>query len=176
MRYTLNAGTLYSEPSSGPLAKIKSSLLGPVKKIYLQDDEPVLKSDICNLKDTDKPQGDVRNRLYILIDRENHRVAEAHPGYAEGEDPEVAGWPICRLPRVDHAQVLIQGIVYTLTMHNSQNYSLRDEKNCEILRIMHRGICGGWVLEEHHGLEPEILCGLFAFCRYIEQENEFLVV
>lgn len=176
MKYTMNAGVLYREPSPCPLAKIKSNFLGPTKKIYLQDDAPALKTDICNLNDTDKQLGDVRNRLYILIDRENRRIIEAHPGYAEGEDPNVIGWPICRLPRVDHAQICFRGTMYTLTMHNSQNYSLRDEKGYEILRIMHRGICGGWIFEDDHGFAPEILCGLFVFCRYIEQENEFLVV
>ena len=26
------------------------------------------------------------------------------------------------------------------------------------------------------GFAPVIICGIFAFCRYIEQENEFLIV
>ena len=35
---------------------------------------------------------------------------------------------------------------------------------------------GGWLFHDDHGFAPEVLCGIFAFCRYIEQENEFLIV
>ena len=41
---------------------------------------------------------------------------------------------------------------------------------------MHRGIAGGWTLEDNCGFSPEMLCGIFIFCRYIEQENEFMIV
>ena len=75
--------------------------MGPVNKIYLRDDIPVMKTDICNNADTEKSCGDVRNRLYILIDRGNRKIAEAYPDYADGEDPNVVGWPICRMTRVD---------------------------------------------------------------------------
>ncbi|MBC8576279.1 hypothetical protein H8717_07655 [Oscillospiraceae bacterium BX1] len=70
----------------------------------------------------------------------------------------------------------MNGEEYLLTMHNSQNYSLTNNDNSEVLRIMHKGIVGGWTVEDHCGFAPEILCGIFAFCRYIEQENEFLIV
>ena len=39
------------------------------------------------------------------------------PGYAEGEDPLVTGWPICRLPRVDHGKT-------TLTSYTGQTIEL----------------------------------------------------
>ena len=61
-------------------------------------------------------------------------------------------------------------------MHNSQNYSLINAHNSEVLRIMHKGIAGGWAVEDICGFVPEIICGIFIFCRYIEQENEFLIV
>lgn len=61
-------------------------------------------------------------------------------------------------------------------MHNSQNYSLINNANSEVLRIMHKGISGGWIVEDTCGFLPEIICGIFIFCRYIEQENEFLIV
>lgn len=65
---------------------------------------------------------------------------------------------------------------YVLTMHNSQNYSLMDTNDLEVLCIMHKGIAGGWMVESNCGFAPEIICGIFTFCRYIEQENEFLIV
>ena len=70
----------------------------------------------------------------------------------------------------------MNGEEYLLTMHNSQNYSLINAHNSEVLRIMHKGIAGGWAVEDHSGFTPEIICGIFIFCRYIEQENEFLIV
>ena len=70
----------------------------------------------------------------------------------------------------------VNGEEYLLTMHNSQNYSLINAHNSEVLRIMHKGIAGGWAVEDICGFVPEIICGIFIFCRYIEQENEFLVV
>ncbi|MBE6951540.1 MAG: hypothetical protein E7451_09425 [Ruminococcaceae bacterium] len=65
---------------------------------------------------------------------------------------------------------------YELTMHNTQSYSMRNQTGCVILQILHRGLTGGWQLRDDHGFAPEILCGIFAFCRYIEQENEWLIV
>ena len=61
-------------------------------------------------------------------------------------------------------------------MQNSQNYTLRDRAGYIVVQIMHRGLTGGWNMEVDEDFTPEILSGLFAFCRYIEQENEFLVV
>lgn len=176
MKYIMKSGGLYTEQPSAPLARIKSNLVGPVKKIYLREDMPVMKTDICNNADTEKSRGDVRNRIYTLTNRDGHKIAEAYPDYADGEDPNVMGWPICRLPRVDHARIIIHDSNYMLTMHNSQNYSLLDKNNYEVLRIMHRGIAGGWVLDDQNGFTPEVLCGLFIFCRYVEQENELLIV
>lgn len=69
---------------------------------------------------------------------------------------------------MQNANIVVNGEEYLLTMHNSQNYSLINAHNSEVLRIMHKGIAGGWAVED--------ICGIFIFCRYIEQENEFLVV
>ena len=40
----------------------------------------------------------------------------------------------------------------------------------------HRGLIGGWTVEDDAGFTPEILCALFTFSRYLEHENEFVVV
>lgn len=83
---------------------------------------------------------------------------------------------ICRMPRVDHAHVSIGVTEYVLTMHNSQNYSLVDTNDSEVLRIMQKRIVGGWIVESNCDFAPDIICGIFTFCRYIEQKNEFLIV
>ena len=175
MQYTIKSGVLYNETQTA-LARIKSVLLGPQRKISSIPDETLLTADIRYLDESKARSGDVRNREYILTDSKNRLLGFARPGYAEGNDPDVVGWPICRMPRVDHAHVSVGETEYVLIMHNSQNYSLMDANDSEALRIMHKGIAGGWTVESSCGFAPVIICGIFAFCRYIEQENEFLIV
>lgn len=176
MQYTIKAGVLYKHEPQRALARIKSALIGPQRKILSIAGELLLTADVRYLDESKASSGDVRNREYILTDNGNQLIGSARPGYADGDDPNVVGWPICRMPRVDHANIVVNGEEYLLTMHNSQNYSLTNNDNSEVLRIMHKGIVGGWTVEDHCGFAPEILCGIFAFCRYIEQENEFLIV
>ena len=176
MKYTIKAGVLYKNESQLALARIKSALLGPQRKILSIAGELLLTADVRYLDESKASSGDVRNREYILTDTKNQLIGSAHPGYAEGDDPNVVGWPICRMPRVDHADLVMNGKEFLLTMHNSQNYSLMDTNDLEVLCIMHKGIAGGWMVESNCGFAPEIICGIFTFCRYIEQENEFLIV
>ena len=176
MRYIMKAGILYNDDALAVLARVKSSLVGPLKKIDDNKGQLLLEADIRCLDQIKSSSGDVRNREYVLIDPEGKVVASARPGYAKGDEPDVVGWPICRMPRVDNAKLNINGTEYFLAMHNSQNYAVTDNKNLEVLRIMHKGIAGGWVVEDDGRFAPEILCGIFVFCRYIEHENEFLIV
>lgn len=176
MNYYMKAGILYPESSELPIAHIKSSLLGPIRKVYLQGEQPALQTDILNQRTEAAQPGNVRNRCYLLTDSEGRTAAEARPAYAKEEDPDKQGWPLCRLPKVDHAEVLLQGRLLRLVMHSSQSYSLLDEKAAPILRITHKGISGGWTLQDDFGFTPDVLCGLFVFCRYLEQESELLIV
>lgn len=176
MKYTIKAGVLYKNEPQLALARIKSALLSSQKKILSVADDLLLTADIRYLDEAKASSGDVRNREYILTDSKNRLLGSAHPGYADGDDPDVVGWPIYRMPRVDHANIVVNGEEYLLTMHNSQNYSLINNANSEVLRIMHNGISRGWIVEDTCGFLPEIICGIFIFCRYIEQENEFLIV
>lgn len=176
MQYMIKAGVLYKNKSQIAMAKIKSTLMGQQKKIQSMTDQLLMTAYIRCLDESKASSGDVRNREYILTDSENQLIGSARPGYEDGDDPDVVGWPICRMPRVDHAEISVKGEKYLLTMHNSQNYFLTNTQNSEVLRIMHTGIAGGWTVEDHCGFAPEIICGIFTFCRYIEQENEFLIV
>ncbi len=176
MKYILKCGALYDPQSQQALAKIKCSLPGPVKKIFRGGDEPALRTDIRYSGDPNRQGGDVRNKEYTITDPENQIVAAAHPDYAEGEDPSANGWPVCRLPRVDHARLTIKGAGYFLRMYGSGNYIIREVNSQKAVRIVHRGTGGGWSVEDSVGLTPEMLCGLFVFCRYLEQENELVLV
>ena len=123
MKYTIKAGVLYKNESQLALARIKSVLLGPQRKILSIAGELLLTADVRYLDESKASSGDVRNREYLLTDNENQLVGSARPGYADGDDPDVVGWPICRMPGVDHANIVVNGEEYLLTMHNSQNYS-----------------------------------------------------
>lgn len=176
MQYTMKSGVLYEDASKEMLVKMKSSVFGPVKKIYCNSEAIKMSTDIRYPVGQGDNNGDVRNKEYIMVTNDEHLIAVGKPGYAPGDDPEMVGWPVCRLPRVDHADLTIENKPFLLTMHNSQNYSLRNEKNIEVMSIIHKGITGGWNINDDFGFPSEIICGIFAFCRYIEQENEFLMV
>ena len=176
MRYTIKSGVLYESNSSNILAKIKCPITGSEKKIYNAIDKLMLETSIHYPNKSNPDNCDIRNHEYLLTDCKGVLISTAYPQYAADEDPTVVGWPICRMPRVDHANITINKANFVLTMHNNQNYILTDLSGSEILRIMHKGISGGWLLDDTYGFNPEILCGIFTFCRYIEQENEFLIV
>ncbi len=176
MKYLIKAGTLYPEQQSDALAKIENILFGPDKKITLLKNKTTLRTTILDPKIHSEDQDCSQVREYVLLDAGDHIVASGDPGYAQGDDPAVTGWPLCRIPRVDHAQITIDNQNYLLTMHNNQNYSLSDPAGSTVLQILHRGLSGGWTLDTSLRFSPELLCGLMVFCRYIEQENEFLTV
>lgn len=174
MKYMMKAGVLYLQDRV--MARIKSSLASPEKKVLSADGHLLLRTDICGVDAPPDRQGDVRFREYTMMTGQEEPLATAKPNYAEGDDPMTVGWPVCRLPKVDNAQVQIDGRTYCLTMQNSQNYLLRESSEKVAIQILHRGLIGGWDIEAEEDFSPELICGIFIFCRYIEQENEFLIV
>lgn len=57
-------------------------------------------------------------------------------------------------------------------MHNSQNYSLKDEQENTKLQIMHRGIAGGWTMDTNECFSPEILVvSLFSVATWSRKMN-----
>ena len=103
-------------------------------------------------------------------------MIEAVPGYAEGEDPEINGWPVSHMPRTDHACFDYNGESYRLVMLNSQNYTLYGKGGNTAVQIIHRGISGGWNIDAEDAFSPELLCGLFIFSKYLARENEFPMI
>lgn len=174
MKYMMKAGVLYQQDRVA--ARIKSSLSGPSKKVLSADGRLLLQTDICSIDAPLERQGDVRFRTYTMTVGQNEPFAAAKPNYAEGDDPMTIGWPVCRLPKVNNAEVQINGRTYCLTMQNSQSYLLMESPQKVAIQILHRGLIGGWDIEAAEDFGPELICGIFIFCRYIEQENEFLIV
>lgn len=174
MDYLMKSGNLSFNNTL--LVRIKSTFVGSEKKIFAANGELLMRTDICNLEAPFNERGNIRYRQYVMLDRSGEKCAVANPDYTKGDDPAVVGWPICRMPRVDHAQLFIRRKEYFLSMRNSQNYFLSEKHGKTVVGIMHRGLCGGWNIDAADDFAPEIICGIFVFCRYIEQENEFLMV
>lgn len=174
MKYIMRAGALYNQ--NDMLAQIKGVLVGPEKRIFSADGTLLLQTNIRNLNDPMSKSGNVRFRQYVLTDIEGTECAVAKPDYAKDDDPEAVGWPVCRMPKVDHAQIQMRDNTYFLTMRNDQNYLLENAIGENVVQIFHRGLMGGWDIEANDDFSPEIICGIFVFCKYMEQENEFLVV
>ena len=173
MTYIMRAGTLYFNDIVS--ARIKGAFTGSEKKIYSANDSILMYTDIANLEVPPNEAGNVRYRQYILFDSSGNKCAVANPDYAKGDAPTVA-WPLCRMPRVDHAKIVYDKNEYLLVMQNDQNYLLSDKYGKTIIQIFHRGLAGGWDIKVMNDFSPEIICGIFVFCKYIEQENEFSIV
>ena len=123
MTYIMRAGTLYFNDIVS--ARIKGAFIGSEKKIYSANDSILMHTDIANLEVPPNEAGNVRYRQYILFDGSGNKCAVASPDYAEGDGPTVVGWPLCRMPRVDHAKVVFDKNEYLLLMQNNQNYLLK---------------------------------------------------
>lgn len=175
MQYLMKSGGLYG-PEDRCLCRLQGVLFSQGKTICSSDGTPVLQLRVRELDPRPERQGDVRSRAYILEDLRGGEVASARPGYAPEEDPLVAGWPVCRAPRVDHADVMLGRESYVLEMRSSRHYAMMDARGAAAVQVVHRGMMGGWTLETEQAFSPEVLCAVFAFCRYLEKENEFMVV
>lgn len=174
--YVIKGGVLCREKDDQVLARIKSVLNSRQKTISLPGGES-MSTEVRTREDAENPESDdVRQREYLLLDGQGHLVAAARPDYAPGQDPALEGWPVSHMPRVNQARLEMEGGSYQLTMENSQYYTLRDQAGSILLRLVHRGLLGGWNLETETDFSSGLLCGLFLFCRYIEKENEFMVV
>ncbi len=173
MHHTIKAGILYSEQNE-PLCLLKSVLSSTQKRICLPDGNQIMQTDVLKMSDS-APQNIHRpNHEYVLVNQEGNIICTATPT-ARNSEVSSAQWPVYCVPGVDHASFIWGQTKYLLVMHNSQNYTLSDTSGKNIVRIFHKGMTGGWNLETDADFPPGVLCGIFAFCRYIEQEDEPVV-
>ena len=176
MKYRLKSGVLYGQNGEQPLVRIKGAFQGSEKEILAPDNHLLYRIDVRQLQTASVPSGSVQKKEYVMYTEEGNEYTVAKPDYADGDNPADVGWPICRMPRVDHATLSFEGISYTLVMENEQNYTLVDTMHHQVVQILHCGLAGGWNIEAPEEFPVVFLCGLFIFCRYIEKENEFVVV
>lgn len=175
MQFLMKSGTLYGSEGS-ILCTLQKILFHMEKKVYSSDGTLALEISMERTGGPPEKQGDVRFHRYVMKEPDGQQIAVANPGYCPGEDPDIALWPVCRMPRADRACLQLRDRDYTLTMLNSQNYILKDTEGQTVLQIVHRGIIGGWIIDTDLPERPEVFCGLFVFCRYLEQENELMIV
>ena len=176
MNYVLKAGVLYEPQHWQIVARLKSGFIGSEKKVLSADGTLLLSTSIQNPDVSSGEMNTMPFRKYIMRDDADNVCASARPVYAEGDDPTKVGWPICRMPKVDRAELFLDGQKYTVTMHSFQSYTVKEASGKTVVRVLHKGLAGGWEIEAKDAFEPQIICGIFSFCRYIEQENEFLIV
>ncbi len=171
MQYVMKAGMLYDRDQKRSFARVKREFAGTERRILSADGAPALRTEIRR-----PDPGDVRSVEYVMEEPDGHVRAAARPDYAEGEEPETAGWSPHRMPKVDRACLRMDGREYELVMKSSTSYTLSGPSGEEVLRILHRGLNGGWDIQAADKLGPETVCGLFVFCRYMERENEIVIV
>lgn len=177
MKYIIKSGSLY-EVNQNHMGKKLVSLKSPfytVKKTLLSSEgRPCLFTDI---KQSDILKGN-QKKTYMLLDENGHAVLTGFPGYAASSCLSGAAQSLSHAPRMDHIEITVEPdkTALTLAMLNSQNYRLTDSENRMAAEIFHNGIAGGWTIETEKDFSPFILMGLYIFSRYLDKENEFLVV
>lgn len=120
---------------------------------------------------------DISGRRYLLCRIDGSIYASAAPFYAAEEKLSENGFPVCRMPRVDHAVVSMQGKVFVLIRRKWGEYVLLDEEGQVLMQILYVGALGRqYEIETFSDWEPEIIAGIVQFSRYMERENEFLNV
>lgn len=170
--YQMRSGVLYD--GDRPLAQIKGTLCGQDKRVLSPEGGLLLQTEIAWQEEADA--GEAPAHTYRMMTPDGEELASASPRYANGESPALSGWPLCRMPRSDHALLSFRGAVYVLLMQNNQNYQLLNGENDPVIQILHRGLAGGWRVETIGSFSADFLCGLFVFCRYLERENELPMV
>lgn len=174
--YKMKAGALFEEAGDRPLACLDRACFGTEKQILSPEGEVLLRTRIGALAPSPDQMESTPGREYLMLGPAGALYARALPEYAAGDASIDDGWPLSRVPRVDHARLEYGGETFLLAMRNSQNYTLYDSARHILVQIIHMGLPGGWSVETQRQFPPQFLCGLFVFCRYLELENQFPVV
>lgn len=158
------------------LARIEGGFCGRCRRIYAAEGELLFCAKIADDEGLSLREYGVRGHRYVLRDERGAICAQALPDYGPWRATGVGGPPVNRIPRIDHARLLLGDREYLLIMQNSSTYGLLSLAGKKMVQITHCGIAGGWSVTAWEDYQPGFLCGLFVFCRFLERENELLVV
>ncbi len=189
MKYYIRSGKLYTSGSPGSSACL-CSIAGPfftaAKSVEGEKGELILRTSIVHDRTRKYPEA----KSYQMEAPDGSVLAEGHLLYAEGEHPQCLG----RLPRVDRVALTAGSRPYTLWMRNSQYYVLsaeeppaeklpaeasppsRQSSSSRAMEIIHNQDAGGWNVEASESFSPGMIMGVFIFSRYLDKENEFVIV
>ena len=171
MTYILKSGALRPVGYDNTLAKIKSDFRGQRKNIYLPDGILSLCTDIIRIANA---EDGINYTQYIMYTPQGEQISSGWsrcPGCKE-----TASDVLSNTSKVNHIFVVMNNVDYVLNRVSRQLYELCDDYGKVIMKIKHRGIQGGWYIETFSPFKPDIICGIFCFCRYLEQENEFMII
>lgn len=175
MNGKIKSGILYGEDGS-VLARMEGSFCTRVKHILSPEGKLLLLTDVCPESGGDRKGNVPAGHRYVMKTAAGELCAQAWPDYTPWESDGTGSPPLNRMPKITHARMVMNRRNYMLIMQSSRTYGLVSAAGKKTAQIDHCGIAGGWNINAWEDYLPAVLCGLFAFCRYLERENELMVV
>ena len=188
MKYRMKAGKLYL--GNDLLVQSKGRMVSPGKIICDREGRELLYTEIfqkdADASETGDMQGkasssaeyrDISLRRYLLRKMDGSVCTSAAPFYAAEERLTENGFPVCRMPRVDHALMDIQGKTCVLIRKKWGEYVLQDEGGKVLMQIQYTGALGRqYEINTFSTWKPEMIAGIVQLSYYMERESEFLNV
>ncbi|MFU0831420.1 MAG: hypothetical protein ACFWUC_00535 [Oscillospiraceae bacterium] len=174
MKYQIRAGSLYAVidgRTAGKLAFVQSPFYTEKQTILSPDGSGKL---IAQVRTDGRPG--TQGKEYVITDAQEQIVVIGKPMCSEEENSDVDSEIMFPMSRMDTVRLEMNHTVFNLRMRNSQNYCLEDEKGQKKLEMIHNGITGGWTVETEDAIDPLILMGIFLFSRYLDKENQYVVI
>ncbi len=171
MKYYIHYGKLFpanQDEAKDCLCYIKPPVYSQNKQLCSADGTARASVEITE-NGTD-PQRPIHR--YVMKDSTGKILAEGQPGYSGNADLH----PFSRGPRADHVAIRLPDAACRLQMQNSQNFILTTEDGRVSMELIHNGVNGGWNVSADDSLDALLVMGIFLFSRYLDKENEFVVV
>lgn len=171
MKYHIHFGKLY------PIHKNETGdCLCYVKWPYYTQNKQVCSSDGAEEIFVQIEEADngilLPGHKYVLTGTNHKILAEGQPEYAEGADLH----PLSHAPRADRVSIDLPDGGFLLKMLNSQNFTLTAPDGHTAMELIHNGSGGGWNISADDTFDAMLIMGIFLFSRYLDKENEFVVV
>lgn len=115
MKYLMRSGALLNE-AGALVCRLQRFPLSTQKQIYHSNGTLALQVEIRQKQTTPENRDQAWHHDYIMASPQGDSIIRAQPDYAQGEDPRQIGWPLCRMPRVDHADISLNREQYRLVM------------------------------------------------------------